>query len=893
MLLNLPAWAPVTRPAAVALLAITQPLAGQSPCPAAADSALGAGWRSFRADSITRAAERFGVAQRLCPQNLDASVGLGFVRLREGRPKDADALFSGVLALDSANSDAWEGRARSKVTLGDTTGAIAAAQRSLAISPENQDVRALLKVIAPDWERRRSPAPAPAGALQVVARTRGRQFEISSGGSWRPFYIKGVNFGVALPGRYPSEFPADSSIYAGWLDTLANMNANTLRSYTVLPPSFYRALRAWNLGHPGRVLWLIQGVWAELPPKHDFNNVAWRRDFEQEARRVVDVVHGAASIAVRRGHASGHYDADVSNWVLAYIVGREWEPFAVMAFDQKNQGGEYQGRYLQVRRGPAMDLWLAQQCDFLLSYEVDRYNALRPIAYTNWPTLDPLKHPTEATSHEEAHWRKRSGRRSDARKLEYENDAIGLDPNLVSPTAANPAGWFASYHAYPYYPDFMNLDPDYRQARSAEGESTYYGYLKELVEYHAALPTVIAEYGVPSSRGNAHLQVQGWSHGGHDERAMAAIDARLTREIRGAGAAGSIVFAWLDEWFKKNWAVMQYEIPLDNTRLWHNAMDAEQHYGILGFYAGDSESSPRLGGAGSRWRQLDLVHRGAEEKGQPQVLRAGADESYVYLAVEIMPGRFPWDSFGIQLAIDSYQSRVGQHLLPNSGTRSEVGFEFLVDLVSPDSASMGVAPEYNRYDGRIDSVTGDDFGRFSRRPVVPRNRADGRFDSMLMIVNRARFGRDGTFYPAQRYNRGRLRFGTETTSTLADWFLDEGEGILELRIAWDLLNVTDPSSRTLLADDRTEGPFGTAPAHGFRLGVEVYRKGSSRRIAGALPAQVNGTWLERDLKPWTWRGWTEPRHHARLKPVYDSLRLLWREAPAGAPAPLGRRAPSN
>ena len=42
---------------------------------------------------------------------------------------------------------------------------------------------------------------------------------------------------------------------------------------------------------------------------------------------------------------------------------------------------------------------------------------------------------------------------------------------------------------------------------------------------------------------------------------MAAIDARLTREIREAGAAGSILFAWLDEWFKKNWAVMDYEIP--------------------------------------------------------------------------------------------------------------------------------------------------------------------------------------------------------------------------------------------------------------------------------------------------------------------------------------------
>ena len=87
---------------------------------------------------------------------------------------------------------------------------------------------------------------------------------------------------------------------------------------------------------------------------------------------------------------------------------------------------------------------------------------------------------------------------------------------------------------------------------------------------------------------------------------MAAIDARLTREIREAGAAGSILFAWLDEWFKKNWAVMDYEIPPDNTRLWHNTMDPEQHYGILGEYAGDSGSIPKLGGNSSSWRSLQL-----------------------------------------------------------------------------------------------------------------------------------------------------------------------------------------------------------------------------------------------------------------------------------------------
>jgi hypothetical protein len=373
---------------------------------------------------------------------------------------------------------------------------------------------------------------------------------------------------------------------------------------------------------------------------------------------------------------------------------------------------------------------------------------------------------------------------------------------------------------------------------------------------------------------------------------MAAIDARLTREIRQAGAAGAVVFAWLDEWFKKNWAVIDYEIPLDNTRLWHNVMDAEQNYGILGLYSGDSMSTPRLGGDARAWRRLDPVYQEAAGKTQLRALRAGADESYCYLAVEIGPGGFPWDTLGIQLAIDSYQPRLGQHRLPNTGTRSDVGFEFLIDLRRPDSASLAVIPDYNRYDARIDPGTGDDSGRFSRRPVFPRNRTDGRFESQFIITNRARFGRDGTFYPAKRYNRGRLLFGTNASSTIADWFLDESAGLLELRIPWDLLNVTDPSTRRILADSRTSGTFGTAVADDFHFGVEIYRKGAPG-VVGALPAQPNGTWPAAAFTPWRWRGWTQPRYQARLKPVYDSLRLLWQEAPAGVPAPPGRRAPSN
>ncbi|MDQ3222461.1 MAG: tetratricopeptide repeat protein, partial [Gemmatimonadota bacterium] len=461
------------------------------------------------ADSLPKAIKHFEQAQRLCPDNLDAGVGHGLALLRSGNVRRSDSLFRAVLARDPRNSDAWEGRARAALRLGDSVDAVAAGRRAIALSPDNDDLRSFLDRIAPDWSRPVTQRPVRPAALQLVARTSGRGFEVAAPEGWRPFYLQGVNLGVALPGRYPSEFPTDSARYGGWLDTLTAMHANTLRVYTILPPAFYRALRGWNETHPERSLWLVHGVWTELPPNDDFDDGGWKGEFQAEMRRVVDVVHGAATVSPRTGHAAGRYDADVSRWTLAYIIGREWEPFAVRAFDKGKPRGSYSGRYLRVRQGPAMDLWMGQQCDYMLAYEADSYNALRPIAYTNWPTLDPLSHPTEATTAQEARWRLRSGRKSVAKKSEYENDAISLDANLVEPTPANPAGWFASYHAYPYYPDFIMLDPGYRKARSSEGRSSYFGYLGELVRYHEGMPTVISEYGVPSSRGTAGAQQVG------------------------------------------------------------------------------------------------------------------------------------------------------------------------------------------------------------------------------------------------------------------------------------------------------------------------------------------------------------------------------------------------
>ena len=84
--------------------------------------------------------------------------------------------------------------------------------------------------------------------------------------------------------------------------------------------------------HPKDVVYLAPGT--ELPPRDDFENPGWERALFDEMRRVVDLLHGRADIEPRPGHASGYYTADVSPWVLAWIIGREWEPFSVVNYNR-------------------------------------------------------------------------------------------------------------------------------------------------------------------------------------------------------------------------------------------------------------------------------------------------------------------------------------------------------------------------------------------------------------------------------------------------------------------------------------------------------------------------------------------------------------------------------
>ena len=881
-----------TAGAALALVALLAAEARSQACARQrTDSLIATGWVRFRAGAISGADSAFSAALAACPRDPGAETGRGYVALNQGRLADARTRFSAALVRLPANHDALTGLGLAAWRAGDLTAARGAFARVLTVTPGDSLALSYLRRIPAPVDSTLLPRRARPDTLTLVARTAARRFEVrNADGAWSPLWIKAVNIGAALPGRHPSEFPDDDGTYDEWLALTARMGANTVRVYTIHPPHFYHALDRWNRAHPDSALWLIHGVWTELPPgreEENYDDRAWNAQFSAEMRRVVDLVHGNAAIQPRAGHASGLYDADVSRWALAYIVGREWEPYSVVAFAKRFPARTaFSGTYVSMRGGNAVDVWLAQFCDAMIAYEMNRYNAQRPIAYTNWPTLDPLTHPTETTKAQELQWMARRGERAPEAPREYDNDAIGLDATKWHAQPAFPSGVYASYHAYPYYPDFIAYDPGYARAESPWGRSSYFGYLRELIAYHGDMPVLISEYGVPSSRGNAHLQPDGFHHGGHDERRQAEINARLTREIHASGAAGAGLFAIIDEWFKKNWLVIDFEQPAERKRLWLNPLDAEQNYGVIAMRAGRRDSAIVVDGDPRDWRGNAPLLDAATPSGvaaalQLRSLHVTHDEAYVYL--RLTTGAIDWESARYLIGIDTYRTDLGDTRMPYTGIRAPTGLEFVVDLRGPADSRVLVDSPYNLY--RLRPIAGANppaRQMVLNRPYRPSANADGRYDTLLVISNRRRIARDGTVFPEQLYDRNALRFARQQETTLADWFADTITGTIEIRIPWGMLHVLDPSSRhVLFGRPRATYPEGV-PTSGFRFYVASYDPQNPTGPGDVMPRSASGSLATSPM--WQWPTWETPRWYAEVKPLFAAMRDAFNAIPKSGAA---------
>ena len=191
----------------------------------------------------------------------------------------------------------------------------------------------------------------PDEAISSFTGTSGREILVDRGDGPAPFEIRGVDLGVGKPGHFATEFAITREEYLRWFGQIQEMGANTVRIYTINSPAFYEAFLEYNQDNPDP-LYLIQGLWVNDYSQNSHID-AYDPDFLdpllEDAKRVVDVIHGRRNVSYDPNRGNGRYRYDVSKWVLGYILGVEWEDLTlslihISALLQRGRAGRGQRR---------------------------------------------------------------------------------------------------------------------------------------------------------------------------------------------------------------------------------------------------------------------------------------------------------------------------------------------------------------------------------------------------------------------------------------------------------------------------------------------------------------------------------------------------------------------
>jgi len=108
------------------------------------------------------------------------------------------------------------------------------------------------------------------------------------------------------------------------------------------------------------------------------------------------------------------------------------------------------------------------------------------------------------------------------------------------------------------------------------------------------------------------------------------------------------------------------------------------------------------------------------------------------------------------------------------------------------------------------------------------------------------------------------------------------DGVLEIRLPWHALWVSDPSSRQVLADDSATYAYESVATDGFHVVVATaVHGGDAQQLVDVLPRTVvAGRQVEGDQLPFfAWETWETVESQERLKPVYHALLDAFGETP--------------
>jgi len=673
-----------------------------------------------------------------------------------------------------------------------------------------------------------------------MARTEGRFLSVYDGVSFKDLYIKGVNMGLGAPNYFPGEVSISYDQYYDWFNKIAEMNANSIRVYSTQSPEFYEAFYNYNINNPQKPLYLFQGTWYDENRWMETQNIfdpEFLSLLYQDTRNLIDIIHGNAILPDHDGKALGAYSFDVSPWCIGWILGVESDRKLVNQTNVNNPDAKnYKGTYVSANDLQPFEVFWSMTADYTLSYEMDNYKTQRPLSFSNWLTADTITPPNETM------------------KLE---EAISLNIQRLTREDAFKCGFFGSYHVYPHYSNFMWTQKDDTEHNDADGDiNPYEAYLQDLMtKYSKGTPLLVAEMGIPSSRGVTHQNpITMYNQGKIDEVSQGQMLIDMAKDIKANNFAGCLVFAWQDEWFKRTWNTMD-NIKDIRRAYWDDVQTNEQSFGLLDFVSyTDDHQLMSIDGKTEDWTPKDYLLETENIK-----MSVKKDAAYIYILLQANDHvNLKEDRVLISFDITpksgaySYTSRDGKDTY-----HFTEDVDFVLELNGVNDTEIFTQEYYDKFSFRYSNNDQIQIEGLTRASTANSTR----FNPILLLNK-------GTLQLPDRNETidtifdvtGRLLFGSMDKSspyytTLADFYMTPS--VAEIRVAYGLLNFRDPSSLLVENDFYGQGRFSDLEIENITLGL----------------TEGQTTVFER----YHWDKWDQVEYEEKLKDSYYMLQDYFAE----------------
>lgn len=680
---------------------------------------------------------------------------------------------------------------------------------------------------------------AKEGEVEVFTDVTDEQLLLDEGNGYEVFDIKGVNLGLGKPGEFTTDYAITEEEYLQWFGQIQELGANVIRIYTIAHSDFYDAFYEYNKDNP-QPLYLIHGIWLDgyLVNSHlDAYDAEFQRALIKNSKDVIDIVHGRHKGAKLNRIRAQSYKKDISPWVYGYILGVEWDQNLVAYTDQTvAEKEQFTGEYFYTEDASNFEIMLAQLGEAMVQHESKKYGSQRTLSFSNWATTDPFVYPKKIAE--------------EFLKYSY------IDSENIKASSEFKGGQYASYHVYPHYPEFMSLE-------NGAAENSYLSYLEKLVNHHE-MPVLISEFGVSSSRGQSSYEQNrelARDQGMLTESEQGEALVSLYQDIKKSGAAGGIVFSWQDEWFKRSWNTAPF-VDTDFSAYWSDVQTSEQGFGLLTFDPGVEERIVYLDGDRSDWEESDQVIHQKDFQ-----LSLKYDEESIYFLVE--KENVDLNQEQIYLALDT-TPKSGSYWIEPYAIETSAPTDFLIEIDGREESRVWVQERYNATQTIFSKRLNRIYNQYEQAPT----KDSAVFEPIDLILHEVDYYDEEGQIPfsemdlanekhyslAQTYETGKLTYGnsdpqSDNFNSLADFYA--GDGFIELRIPWGLLNFSDPSQMTI-HDDYYE-----------HYGVE-HLKIDQIQI-GVGDGQERIEMVEFELE----KLGRKPDYHERLKESYYILQDYW------------------